>query len=65
MSNDKENITELDDDTLTNARIIFTTVYETIKNMDFIPDAKDKQGYLSEIQQEIDRIDVELMSRGL
>ena len=47
---------------LNQARLIFETVLETIKNMELLLD--DKQKYIKEVTSEIDAIDVEIFSRG-
>jgi hypothetical protein len=55
-------LNNLDKPTLMNARLVFQTMLETVKQMDFIPD--DKEQYTIEIQEQIDSIDIELLSRG-
>ena len=56
-------LTELTEDQLVRARLMFQTVAESLKQMEFPVDGKEQ--YLKEIQTEVDKIDVEVLSRGL
>lgn len=58
-----ETLDDMDDSVLIVARNVFTMIKEMI-NAQEIPTG-DQRPTVSELQEEIDRIDVELMSRGL
>lgn len=65
MSDNEEapKLTELSEDQLVRARLMFQTVAESLRQMEFPVEGKEQ--YLKEIQAEIDKIDVEVLSRGL
>tara|TARA_R100000951_G_scaffold47242_3_gene40374 strand:- start:181 stop:393 length:213 start_codon:yes stop_codon:yes gene_type:complete len=65
MSEDNKvpELTQLTEDQLVRARLMFQTVAESLNQMEFPVDGKEQ--YLKEIQAEVDKIDVEVLSRGL
>lgn len=61
----KENLEEIDTSVLVIARNIFKMIEENIKNEEFPILSNPRFGIsVDELQKEIDRIDVELLSRG-
>jgi hypothetical protein len=58
----KPDLEQVDKDVLEQARIVFMTVLEAIKAMEFPLDGRDE--YIKEIESELDAVDVELLSRG-
>jgi len=63
MAAERPPLKEMSESTLASGRILFDAILETIKNMELLCD-KDRDIYAREIEDEIDAIDVELLSRG-
>ena len=59
---DDHDVETMDTAVLEQARLIFTTLLTSIKAMEF--PISGKQEYISEVEREIDKIDIELLSRG-
>jgi len=60
-----ENLEEFDTQSLVIARNVFIMIKEMANAQELPVDFPDSNEFLSEMQQEIDRIDIELLSRGV
>ena len=60
-----ENLEEFDTQSLVIARNVFIMIKEMANAQELPVDFPDSDEFLSEMQKEIDRIDIELLSRGI
>lgn len=59
-----ENLEDLDSQSLLMARSVFMILQEMCKNAELPVSFPDPETFLQETQDEIDRLDLELLSRG-